>query len=115
MLRLLRVSKEWLEQSDTALLATSERWRGRIYPLTRNRPRPVRAAGKGKGKGPIDGCLICGGAHYQSVCPNGAQSSLRTLCYLKEVKEKVEEEVEEAARGKLKPTRARNFQLYIYI
>jgi hypothetical protein len=75
----------------------------------------VRAAGKGKGKGPIDGCLICGGAHYQSVCPNGAQSSLRTLCYLKEVKEKVEEEVEEAARGKLKPTRARNFELYIYM
>ena len=57
---------------------------------------------KGKGKGPIDGCFICGGAHYQSVCPNGAQSwsntdSLRTLCSIKEVKveEKVEEQVDE--------------------
>jgi hypothetical protein len=55
---------------------------------------------KGKGKGPVDGCFTCGGEHYASACPNGAQrwastDSLRTLCCLKEVEKEVEEEVEE--------------------
>ena len=36
--------------------------------------------GKGKGKGPRTGCYICGGAHYQSECPQkGGGKGLRTL------------------------------------
>ena len=36
--------------------------------------------GKGKGKGPVKGCYTCGGAHYQSDCPQkGGGKGLRTL------------------------------------